>query len=69
MQNTSNEVFVVRKIVSLDLLEGINVNSPDRRLIKYPWGMHICYYQQKKDTRPVLRRGMPSAVHVKNNYT
>ena len=38
--------------------------SPVRRLIQYPWGMHICDYQQKKDTRPVLRRGMPSAFHV-----
>ena len=27
--------------------------------------MHICDYQQKKDTRPVLRRGMPSAFHAK----
>ena len=40
----------------------MKVNTPDRSLIQYPWGMHICDYQQKKkkkDTRPVLSRGMP----------
>ena len=50
---------------SLKMLEGIKLISPDRRLLPNPWGMHICDYQQKKDTRPVLRRGMPSAFHVK----
>ena len=49
---------------SLEILEGIKVISPDRTLLQYPWGMHICDYQQKKDTRQVLRRGMPSAFHV-----
>ena len=51
---------------SLEILEGIKVISPERRLLEYPWSMHICDYQQKKDTRSVLRRGMPSAFHGRN---
>ena len=54
---------------SSDKLKGIKANLPDRSLIQYPWDMHICNYQQKKikcDTSPVLRRGMPSAFHVKS---
>ena len=35
---------------SLEILEGIELMSPDRTLLQYPWGMHICDYQQKKDT-------------------
>ena len=39
-------------------------------LIQYPWGMHICDYQQKKKRyQPGLRRGMPSAFHVKMEET
>ena len=46
---------------SLEMRKGIKVISPDRRFLQYPWGMHICDYQQKKDSRPVLRCGMPKA--------
>ena len=33
----------------LEVLKGIKVNSPHRSILQYPWGMHICDYQQKKD--------------------
>ena len=33
---------------SLEILERIKVILPDRRLLQYPWGMHICDYQQKR---------------------
>ena len=26
----------------------VKVNSPERSLIQYPWGMHICDYQQTR---------------------
>ena len=35
---------------SLEILEGIEVMSPDRTLLQYPWGMHMCDDQQKKHT-------------------
>ena len=36
---------------SLEILEGIEVMSPDRTLLQYPWGMHIWLtINKKKDT-------------------
>ena len=45
---------------------GHKIGVPDRSLIQYPWGMHICDYQQQQkiDIVLVFRRVMPTATHV-----
>ena len=49
-----------------DLLEGINVNSPDRRLIQYPRGMHICDYQHQPGFKTWYAFGIPRNKYIFN---
>ena len=71
-QTTGKGVSVLIAVREFGNIEGSNkVGFPDRSLIQYPRGMHICDYEEKdekKEIRLVLRRGMPMASNVISNY-
>ena len=68
---TGKRVGVLIAVREFGNTEGNKTGIPDRSLIQYPRGLHICDYEEEyyKGIRLVLRRGMSMASHVNRLVT